>query len=285
MAADFPARHGISFPTMSPFSFHRLLALPAHLVRVFQRERLMQMAAALSFSTLLTLVPLATLALAMAATLPGFGALLGQLDAFIMQTLMPGHSGGTVARHIHGMARNAHLLAWPWVLALAGMVFLLLHTLEGALNQIWGVREGRSWLRRFPLYLIGMIGTPVFMGMLMSLGDFLLKLSLGWNSGLAAYQARLMNGLSFILLGAFFALVYYAMPNMRVSRRAALYGGVLASLSLALMQRGFLWYVGRASFYSTLYGVLSALPIFLLWLYLTWVLVLVIAVLAAYIDR
>ena len=269
---------------MPRFSFRRLLALPTHLARVFRRERLLQMAAALSFSTLLTLVPLAALVLAMASTLPGFGASVRQLDAFIMQTLMPGHSGGTVARHVYSMASNAHLLAWPWVLALAGMVFLLLHTLEGALNQIWGVREGRSWLRRLPLYIIGMIGTPLCMGMLTTLGDFLLKLALGWNSGLASYRAQLMHGLNFILLGAFFALVYYAMPNMRVRRWAASCGGILASLSLALMQQGFLWYVSRAGFYSTLYGVLSALPIFLLWLYLAWVLVLVIAIFVAYID-
>ncbi|MDR3158227.1 MAG: YihY family inner membrane protein [Zoogloeaceae bacterium] len=270
---------------MPQSSFHRFFALPTHLVRVFRQEHLAQMAAALSFSTLLTLVPLATLVLVMATTLPGFGALARQLDAFIMHTLMPGHSGGTVARYVYSMASNARLLAWPWVLWLAGMVFFLLHTLEGALNQIWGVREGRSWPRRLPLYLIGMVGAPLFMGMLTSLGNFLLKLALGWNSELAAYQAQLMNWLNFILLGAFFALVYYAMPNMRVSRWAALCGGILASLSLALVQQGFLWYVSRASFYSTLYGVLSALPIFLLWLYLAWVMVLIIAVLVACIDK
>ncbi|MDR2625645.1 MAG: YihY family inner membrane protein [Zoogloeaceae bacterium] len=275
----------MTFVFMPPSSFPRFLALPVHLVRVFRREHLAQMAAALSYSTLLTLVPLATLVLVLATTLPGFGALAHQLDAFIMQTLMPGHSGDTVARYVYSMASNAHLLAWPWVLWLAGMVFLLLHTLEGALNQIWGVREGRSWHMRLPLYLVGMVGVPVFMGMLTSLGNFLLKLALGWNSEFAAYQAQLMNGLNFLLLGAFFALVYCAMPNKRVGRRAALYGGILASLSLAVMQQGFLWYVGRASFYSTLYGVLSALPIFLLWLYLAWVLVLVIAVLVAYIDK
>jgi membrane protein len=130
-----------------------------------------------------------------------------------------------------------------------------------------------------------MLGTPLFMGMLTSLGDFLLKLALGWNSELISYQAQFMNWLNFILLGAFFALLYYAMPNRRVGRRSALCGGFLASLSLAIMQQGFLWYASRASFYSTLYGVLSALPIFLLWLYLAWVLVLVIAVLVVYIDR
>jgi membrane protein len=124
--------------------FHRLLALPAHLVRVFRQERLLQMASSLSFFTLLTLVPLATLVLLMATTLPGFGVLVRQMDAFVTHTLMPGHSGGTVARYVYSMASNAHLLAWPWVLALGSMVFFLLHMLEGALNQIWGVREGRS---------------------------------------------------------------------------------------------------------------------------------------------
>jgi membrane protein len=130
-----------------------------------------------------------------------------------------------------------------------------------------------------------MIGAPLIMGMLTSLGDFLLKLALGWSNGLAPYQAQLMNGLNFTLLGAFFAFVYYALPNTRVRYWAALCGGILASLSLALLQQGFHWYVSRASFYSTLYGILSALPIFLLWLYLAWALVLGIAILVAYIDK
>lgn len=269
---------------MSRSIFQRLVALPADLARVFRRERLSQMAAALAYSTLLTLAPLTTLVLVAATHLPGFNVLVGQLDRFIVRTLLPNQSGGAVAEHIYRMASQANELTWPWVMTLVGMVFLLLHTLEGALNQIWGVREGRSWLRRLPLYLVGMVGVPVFMGMLTSLSYFLVNLALGWGQGLAPYQQQIINWLDFILLTAFFALLYWAMPNMRVSRSAALCGGIVVSLAMAGMKLGFRWYIGEATFYSRLYGALAALPIFLLWLYLAWALVLGGAILVASLD-
>lgn len=261
-----------------------LLDLPRDLIRVFRQERLLQVAAALAFSALLTLVPLVTLVLVVASSLPGFNALVGQLDDLVMQTLLPGKSGGAIAGHVYMMASKARQLAWPWVLVLAGMVFLMLHTLERALNQIWGVKEGRSWLRRLPLYLLGMVGVPLLMGGLTSLLGFLINLSMGWLGGMAPMQAVLLKGLNFLLLGGFFALFYYALPNVRVSRGAALWGGALISISLASMKLAFLWYLAKASFYSRVYGTFSALPIFLVWLYLAWMLVLGVAVLVASLD-
>lgn len=264
--------------------FQRLVVLPVDLVRVFRRERLSQMAAALAYSTLLTLAPLTTLVLVIATRLPGFDVLVGQLDRFLVRNLLPNQSGGTVAEHVFRMASQANELTWPWVMTLVGMVFLLLHTLEGALNQIWNVREGRSWLRRLPLYLVGMVGVPLFMGMLTSLSYFLVTLALGWGQGLAPYQQQMINWLDFTLLTAFFALLYWAMPNVRVSRAAALCGGIVVSLAMAGMKLGFRWYIAEATFYSKLYGALAVLPIFLLWLYLTWVLVLGAAILVASLD-
>jgi membrane protein len=263
---------------------HRLAALPGDLVWVFRRERLSQMAAALAYSTLLTLAPLTTLVLVVASRLPGFKALVGQLDAFILRALLPNQTGGAVAQHIYRIASQADSLTWPWVLTLVGMVFLLLHTLEGAFNQIWGVREGRSWQKRLPMYLVGMVGVPLFMGILTSLSYFLVNLALGWGHGLAPYQQQIVNWLDFALLAAFFALLYAAMPNVRVNRFAALWGGMIVSLAMVGMKLGFHWYITQATFYSRLYGALAVLPIFLLWLYLTWALVLAVAILVASLD-
>ena len=242
------------------------------------------MAAALAYSTLLTLAALTTLVLVVATHLPGFNVLVWQLDRFLIRTLLPNQSGGAVAEHIFRMANQANDLTWPWVMTLVGMVFLMLHTLEGAFNQIWGVREGRSWRRRLPLYLVGMVGVPLFMGMMTSLSYFLVNLALGWGQGLASYQHQIINWLDFTLLAAFFALLYAAMPNVRVGRPAALCGGVLVSLAMAGMKLGFRWYIAQATFYSKLYGAMAVLPIFLLWLYLTWALVLGVAILVASLD-
>ncbi|MCL2021493.1 MAG: YihY family inner membrane protein [Betaproteobacteria bacterium] len=263
------------------FRFLRaLVGFPRHLAHVFARERLPQMAAALSFSTLLALVPLVTLVLAAASHLPGFGDLITKLDAWFMRALLPEHAGGQVARQILALAESASSLSWTWALALTGMVFLLLHELEDAFNRVWGAKSGRAWKKRLPLYLIGMFGTPFTMGILTSLSNLLLNLAV---EGIVEQKA-FIKWMDITLFGVFFALLYHALPNARVSRTAALIGGAIVSLLLSSMKEGLRWYVTQTGFYDRLYGALAALPVFLLWLYLAWLLVLAVAVFVARLD-
>jgi membrane protein len=266
------------------WSFHFLKVLvgfPRHLARVFIRERLPRMAASLSFSTLLALVPIVTLVLAAASHLPGFEPLIAQLDAWFMRALLPGEqSGGEVAHRILALAQRANSLTWTWMLALMGIVFLLLHELEDAFNRIWGVTSGRAWKRRLPLYLVGLFGIPFTMGILTSLSNFLLGLAV---DGIAE-QRIFIQWMDITLFGLFFALLYHALPNARVGWAAALIGGVTVSLLLFSMKEGLRWYVTQTGFYDRLYGALAALPVFLLWLYLAWLLVLAVAVLVARLD-
>lgn len=255
-----------------------VVGFPRQLVRVFIRERLPQTAAALSFSTLLALVPLVTLVVAIASHLPGFDALIGQLDAWFMRAILPGHPGGQIAHQILGLAHSARSLRWTWILTLTGMMFLLLHELEDAFNRIWGAQSGRAWRKRLPLYLVGLFGIPFMMGILTSLSNFLLFLAVDE----IAEQKLLIKWLDIILLGLFFALLYQVLPNARVSRSAALIGGAMASLLLFTMKEGLRWYVVQTGFYDRFYGTLSALPIFMIWLYLAWLLILMVAVFVAH---
>jgi len=255
-----------------------MLGFPRRVVSVFIRERLSQTAASLSFSTLLALVPLVTLVLTIASHLSGFAALIAQLDAWLMRTLLPGQSGGQIAHRILDLAQSVSFLSWPWLLALIGMMCLLLHELEDAFNRIWGAQSGRPWRRRLPLYLIGLFGIPFIMGILTNLSNFLLNMA---AVGIAE-QKMLIRLLDIVLLALFFALLYQALPNARVSRTAALLGGAIVSLLLFAMKEGLRWYVTQTGFYDRFYGTLSALPIFMLWLYLAWLIVLGVAVLVAY---
>lgn len=261
-----------------------LLDLPWDLFQVFRRERLPQIAAALAFSSALTVVPLATLVLVVASSLPGFDALLKHWDYMVVHSILPGATGGVVVSNVTMMAARARELTGPWLLVLAGLVFLMLHTLEVALNQIWGVREGRSWWRRLPMYLLGMLMLPLLMGILSSLPALVIYLSAGWLGRIPPFQEGVLKLLNLMALAGFFFLFYYALPNVKVRIRSALLGAMLVSLALGVVQQGFLWYLARASFYSQVYGALAALPIFLLWLYLAWVLVLCGAILVASLD-
>ncbi|MDR0528322.1 MAG: YihY family inner membrane protein [Zoogloeaceae bacterium] len=265
--------------------FNFFCALPGDLARVFRRERLPQMAAALSFSSLFALVPLVTLVLAIAHRLPGFSALAKELDLWLTRALLPEQSGGLVARQIYAISESADTLALPWMALLAAFIFFLLRALEGAFNQIWRVRESRSWLKRLPFYGVGLVGAPFSLGALTSLSDFLLRLAAGWHGPFQSRVSHFVLGADILLLGLFFSLLYYALPNAKVSRRAALIGGITVSVLLFAMKEGMRWYVGQTPYYSLVYGAFAALPVFLLWLYFAWMLVLAAAALTARMDQ
>jgi membrane protein len=263
----------------------RFIRLIRDLFHMAARERLTEVAAALAFSTLLTLVPLVGLTFAAAAHLPEFGNLIGQLDRFVINTLLPGKSVGIVAQQIQNLAKNAQSLAWPGLLMLLALVFLTLRTVETVLNRLWGVSAGRRWQRRVPLYLAGLLLLPLLMGALTNLSGLLIDLALGWHSALASVRRYAFMVVSPLIMSGCFALLFYAMPNAKVPLRAALWGGLLAGVGLFILKTGFRLYLEYATFYSRVYGALSALPIFLLWLYLAWALVLGSAALSALLGK
>jgi membrane protein len=273
------------------FSFYecdfmiRFFQLIGGLFRLAVRERLTEVAAALSFQTLLTLVPLVGLTFAAAARLPEFSDLIGRLDRFVIYNLLPGKSVGIVAQQIQELAKNAQSLAWPGLLMLLVLVFMTLRTVETVLNRLWNVSAGRRWQRRVPLYLAGLLLLPLLMGALTNLSGFLIDLALGWHTALASFRRVAFMIVSPLILSGCFALLFYAMPNAKVPPRAALWGGLLAGVGLFILKTGFRLYLDYATFYSMVYGALSALPIFLLWLYLAWSLVLGSAALSAVLGR
>jgi membrane protein len=251
------------------------------LIRAFMRYPLPQMAAALAFSTLLALVPLVALVLAVASHLPEFGALTRQIDIALTRALLPGQQGGQVSIWIAELAASADAWANASLAALVSMAFLLVYDLENAFNRIWGVKRGRAWQQRLPRYLVGLLAAPLILGMLTSLSNLLLHLSADW----APHQAILLRAADILIFSVIFALLYYAIPNTRVSRRAAIMGGIILSLLLFAMKEGLRSYVASTDFYARIYGALAALPVFLLWLYLAWLLVLSVGVLVARLDK
>lgn len=254
------------------------------ILRRFLQENMLQTSAALAFTTLLALVPLVALVLAVAELIPYFDLLLGRLTGILRETLLPTGAARTIAGGIGRFSTRAQQLTVAGLVLLAVTAFLLMQTIERAFNHLWQV-EPRPFISRLRLYAFVMIVWPFLLGAVALASSFALSASLGLLNELPWARSILPHVLSSLLLGIFFAFLYYAVPNVRVSGRAALLGGAFASLAIAAMQRLFEFYLATSGVFRSIYGAFSAIPIFLIWLHLSWAIVLFGGLLAARLNR
>lgn len=265
-------------------------ALMLQLVRqTFQRarkERLPQIAGSLTFTTVLSVVPFLAVCFALFTRYPSFFRHFREaIETLLLENLLPADIAQPVLRYLHQFSVNAGGLTWVGAVALLGTALALLLTVENALNQIWGVKRNRPVLKRLGLYLVMLAIGPPVLGLSLWATSWLLGISAGWLDALPA-SARFVLHLGPALLAAVaLSLLFRFVPHTRVGWLQAIVGGVLASAAFELGKRGFAAYVLKLPTYKTLYGTFALLPIFLVWVYLSWLVTLAAALVAANLPR
>lgn len=247
----------------------------------FAATRCPQVAGSLAFTTLLALVPLITVAIAVFGNLPGMDKLGASLKVFLLENLLPDRAGRIITTYALQFSQKAARLTVIGTAMLAITALMLLGTIERVFNQIWGVRHPRPLLMRITVSWFMLSLGPVVLGGSVVATGYLVTTSMEWSEHLpwiGEVAARLLPPL---LLGALFTFLYYAVPNHPVRALHALAGGLAAALVFLLMQRAFGLFIARFPTYTLIYGTFAALPIFLVWLYLSWVVVLLGALVAA----
>lgn len=247
----------------------------------FHATRCPQVAGSLAFTTLLSLVPLLTVVLGVFTTLPAARTLGLSLKAFLLENLLPDGSGRIIAEHALQFSQQAGRLTLIGTVMLALTALVLLGTVEQVLNLIWGVRRPRPMLIRITVSWFVLTLGPVAFGASVIATGYLVTTSMAWAGDLpwlGEVTARLLPPL---LLGALFSFLYYAVPNHPVRALHALAGGMAAAIVFFLMQRLFGLFLARFPSYALIYGTFAVLPIFLMWLYLSWLVILLGALIAA----
>lgn len=263
-------------PGKSP-TLHELARIAA---RRFYEDRCLQIAASLTFTTLLSIVPLITVALTLISAFPVFAKMSKALQRFVVEHMVPA-AAGAIAGYAEQFAANAAKLTAVGVVILVITAVMLLMTMERAFNQIWRVSRPRPVFQRVLIYWTLLTVGPVLIGASLSLTSWLVSLSLGVVSDIPGAGVVLLKTVPIILTSVALALLYLAMPNRRVALRDALLGGLLAGLVFEAMKRGFAFYITQFPSYKLVYGAFASLPIFLLWIYLSWLVVLSGAVVVA----
>ncbi len=250
-----------------------------------RQERLLQAAGSLTFTTLLALVPLVAVSFALFARFPIFGRFEAALEEHLLKSLLPADIARTVLSYLHQFAANAGELTWVGALFLLATALALLLTVESAFNRIWNVKRSRPLLKRIGLFGLLLVVGPPALGASLWATSALLAASIGWIGPLPP-SARFVLNLGPLAI-AWFGLsgLFYFLPNTKVRRRDALVGGLLASVALELGKRGFAAYLFKIPTYKAVYGAFAVFPVFLLWLYFSWLVTLAAALLAANLAR
>jgi membrane protein len=252
----------------------------ATIVRRFHAENMMQTSAALAFTTLLALVPLVTVILSVAEAVPYLDVLLTRLEGLIQEALLPAGAGKAISGNISRFSHRAQQLTAAGVVFLGATALILMHTIERAFNHVWQVKP-RPILLRARLYFAAVLVWPFILAAVASVSYFALTRSLGLLDDSGMVRGAALKLLSVALIGFALALLYLAVPNAPVDRRGAALGGLFAALGFAGMQRAFEAYLVAVPVLKSIYGAFSALPVFLIWLQLSWAVVLAGGLIAA----
>ncbi|MBL8428319.1 MAG: YihY family inner membrane protein [Dechloromonas sp.] len=244
---------------------------------------MMQTSSALAFTTLMALVPLVAVVLSVASIVPYLDSLVDRLELLIREALLPPGAAGTIAGSIGKFSHKAQRLTMAGIAVLGVTAFLLMNTIERAFNQLWQVRP-RPVLARLRLYAFVMAVWPFVLGAVAGAMSFAVTTSLGWFDEPVWIRRVALKAVAMVLLGLFLSFLYFAVPNARVSRRAALTGGIFATLAFSVMQKVFELFLVSSAMLKSIYGAFAVFPVFLVWLHLSWAVILFGGLIAASVN-
>lgn len=239
----------------------------------FNADRCSENAAALTYMSLFALVPLLTVVYTMASAVPAFQGLEAKMQGFLFEHLMP-DTNSEIRTYLDDFSRQAKNLTGPGIVFLVVTAVLMLRNIEKAFNQIWRASENRSPVSSFLLYWAVLSLAPVMIGLALTISTYVSSFAHALESydviGIKAFMLKISP---LLLTTAGFSLVYIAVPNCRVPFKHCLIGGFIAAVAFHIARSVFTALVVGSS-YTFIYGAFAAVPLFLLWIYLSWNIVL-----------
>jgi membrane protein len=262
------------------------LRLAVSVARSFQRERITQIAAALSFVSLLGMVPMIAVGFAVLSMLPPGVGLGHAIEKFLLANLLPNKAGIVIAQYVGQFASRVGRVTLFGVLALSVTALMQMMTIERMFNQLWHVKKSRPIFRQLAMHGLVMTVGPLVFGVSLIVIAMTVRASFSVMDEASVIRLFVNRDLlPFLLMTTLFSLLYWAVPNKTVAWAHALSGGVVAASGLAGMQKLFTLFITGMTANTAIYGVFSAVPVFLAWLYGSWIIVLVSALVVAELPK
>ncbi|KZE33494.1 ribonuclease BN [Crenobacter luteus] len=244
------------------------------------QARLTQVAGSLTFTTLLALVPLFTVALIVVSAFPVFDDYSTRFKVMLLTTLVPEFAGKVFSVYLRQFADNAGKLTSAGVVMLGVTAIMMMMTVERTFNTIWRVTRSRPLISQTMVYWTVLTLGPLILGVGLGSWHWLFK-TMARQHELSTLAELLQSVGAMVLTMLVLSLLYRIVPARFVPMRHALIGATLTAALMEILKAGFRYYIEEVASYQLVYGAFASLPIFLLWLYLLWLLVLAGAVLTA----
>ena len=250
----------------------------------FREDHLGLTASSLTFTTILALVPFFTVALAVFTAFPIFGKLQDALQGWLVSSLVPDSISRQVLGYLTQFASKASSLGAAGFSILLATALALILTIDRTLNDIWRVQRLRPLGQRVLIYWAAITLGPLLMGASLALTSYVMSASGGLVKRLPDGVQLLFDSIQFVVLAGGMAALYHYVPNTPVKWRHAWTGGLFVAVCIELAKKVLAVYLGKVPTYSVVYGAFATLPILLVWIYVAWVIVLLGAVVTAYLP-
>jgi membrane protein len=260
-------------------------SLFGNILRRGREQRLAQAAGGLTFTTVMSVVPLLAVSFALFARSPSLRPAGEAIREHLLRGLLPPDIAKIVLKHLAQFAGNAGGVTWLGFGVLVVSALALLLSVENTLNRIWQVKKPRTLLRRLVLYLVLLLTGPVVVGASLWATSYLVSVSDTLVEAPRDWLPHVLNYGPVVLAAIGFACLFRFVPNTPVRRRDAIAGGLLAGIAFEFGKRGFAIYLANVPTYRTIYGAFAPLLAFLVWVYYSWFVTLAAALVSASLPR
>jgi len=258
--------------------FHKLWLILSYLFLRFIKEGFTYRAASLAYATLLAIVPLTIVTFTILSFFPAFSGIAAKLQQFIIHNFVA-ESANVISTHIDHFLSNVHKLSKVNIVFLVILNLLMLYNINQAFNSVWRAKPKINLSITFLIYFIVLLLSPIVFGGVLVLASFVFKLSYVQNLMKHVTLLRpIIVLLPHLVTFLTFTVFNWILPSCRVRLLHAVVGGFITTVIFELAKTGFAFYLSKFSTYRVVYGALATLPLFLIWLYVSWLIILLGAI-------
>ena len=254
-----------------------------YLLERFKEDRIIVYSGYLSFVTLLSIVPLLAVLFSVFSLFPVFQEWRGEVESFVFKNFVP-TLGESIQGYLIRFVENATNMTSLGLVALFLVALLLISSIDHTLNHIWRVRKNRRQLVSFSIYCVVLTLGPVLIGISLLTTSYLLSLTGFEDNTLLAVRKLFLAFLPYLASFSSFLLIYLLVPHTRVHFWSALSGAMIAAILFELSKSAFALYFTHFPVYKEIYGALAIIPLLIVWIFISWVVILVGAQVAASLD-
>ena len=254
-----------------------------YLFKRFKEDRIIVYSGYLSFVTLLSIVPLLAVIFSVFSLFPVFQDWRGEVESFVFKNFVP-TLGESIQGYLIRFVENATNMTSLGLVALFLVALLLISSIDHTLNHIWRVRKNRRQLVSFSIYWVVLTIGPVLIGISLLTTSYLFSLTGFEDNTLLAIRKFFIAFLPYLGSFSSFLLIYLLVPHTRVHFWSALSGAMIAAILFELSKSAFALYFTHFPVYKEIYGALAIIPLLFVWIFISWVVILVGAQVAASLD-